>query len=128
VSPFYYLTCESGTDERCRVVCCVRFSPDGKVLATGCNRNTTLYDTKTGAKISYVPCSYSLCGCTDERGCSVLYDESSGLKVDNYIRSASFSPDGKLLATGSEDRIVRVRSLPFLPPLVLYGTNDPRRM
>lgn len=35
-----------------RVVCCVRFSPDGKVLATGCNRNTTLYDTKTGAKIS----------------------------------------------------------------------------
>lgn len=33
------------------VVCCVRFSPDGRTLATGCNRNTTLYDTKTGAKI-----------------------------------------------------------------------------
>lgn len=36
------------------VVCCVKFSPDGKILATGCNRNTTLYDTKTGAKISCV--------------------------------------------------------------------------
>ncbi|KAK4701398.1 general transcriptional corepressor TUP1, partial [Phenoliferia sp. Uapishka_3] len=72
------------------VVCCVKFSPDGKILATGCNRNTTLYDTKTGAKIS------------------VLFDEGSGGKSDNYIRSASFSPDGKLLATGSEDRVVRI--------------------
>lgn len=34
------------------VVCCVQFSQDGKTLATGCNRNTTLYDTKTGAKIT----------------------------------------------------------------------------
>ncbi|GAA5887385.1 hypothetical protein JCM5296_007120 [Sporobolomyces johnsonii] len=75
------------------VVCCVRFSPDGKMLATGCNRNTTLYDTKTGAKIS------------------TLFDESSGAKADNYIRSASFSPDGKFLATGSEDRIVRIWNL-----------------
>ncbi|KAL8279445.1 hypothetical protein RQP46_008257 [Phenoliferia psychrophenolica] len=72
------------------VVCCVKFSPDGKILATGCNRNTTLYDTKTGAKIS------------------VLFDDSAGTKADNYIRSASFSPDGKLLATGSEDRAVRI--------------------
>ncbi|GAA6021096.1 hypothetical protein JCM11491_004414 [Sporobolomyces phaffii] len=75
------------------VVCCVRFSPDGKILATGCNRNTTLYDTKTGAKIS------------------VLFDESSGVNNDNYIRSASFSPDGKYLATGSEDRVVRIWNL-----------------
>ncbi|BGP16182.1 hypothetical protein JCM10213_001398 [Rhodosporidiobolus nylandii] len=75
------------------VVCCVRFSPDGKILATGCNRNTTLYDTKTGAKIG------------------VLSDETSGQKADNYIRSVSFSPDGKFLATGSEDRIVRIWNL-----------------
>ncbi|GEM07220.1 glucose repression regulatory protein TUP1 [Rhodotorula toruloides] len=75
------------------VVCCVRFSPDGKILATGSNRNTTLYDTKTGARIAQ------------------LCDESANQKADNYIRSVSFSPDGKLMATGSEDRIVRVWNL-----------------
>lgn len=32
------------------VVCCVRFSADGKFLATGCNRTAQIYDTKTGLK------------------------------------------------------------------------------
>jgi len=32
------------------VVCCVRFSADGKYLATGCNRTAQIYDAKTGAK------------------------------------------------------------------------------
>ena len=90
------------------VVCCVRFSPDGKILATGCNRNTTLYDTKSGARISLVSFSFSFdLGVLIQMN-RVLVDESAGVKIDNYIRSASFSPDGKLLATGSEDRIVRV--------------------
>jgi glucose repression regulatory protein TUP1 len=36
-------------------VCCVRFSADGKYLATGCNRTAQIYDTKTGVKTWYVP-------------------------------------------------------------------------
>ena len=32
------------------VVCCVRFSADGKFLATGCNRTAQIYDAKTGHK------------------------------------------------------------------------------
>jgi glucose repression regulatory protein TUP1 len=36
------------------VVCCVRFSSDGKYLATGCNRTAQIYDTKTGAKTWFV--------------------------------------------------------------------------
>jgi WD40 repeat protein len=35
-------------------VCCVRFSNDGQLLATGCNRTAQIYDTKTGQKTQYV--------------------------------------------------------------------------
>ncbi|KIO26049.1 hypothetical protein M407DRAFT_75012 [Tulasnella calospora MUT 4182] len=72
------------------VVCCVRFSADGKFLATGCNRTAQIYDTKTGAKT-----------CT-------LSDETVTKNGDLYIRSVCFSPDGKLLATGAEDKQIRI--------------------
>jgi len=72
------------------VVCCVRFSADGKYLATGCNRTAQIYDTQTGAKTC------------------VLVDESVGKAGDLYIRSVCFSPDGKYLATGAEDKQIRI--------------------
>ena len=72
------------------VVCCVRFSDDGKYLATGCNRSAQIYDTKTGAKVS------------------ILIDENVQQKGDLYIRSVCFSPDSKFLATGAEDKQIRV--------------------
>ncbi|KIL55288.1 hypothetical protein M378DRAFT_18069 [Amanita muscaria Koide BX008] len=72
------------------VVCGVRFSSDGKYLATGCNRTAQIYDTKTDAKTC------------------VLTDETAGKAGDLYIRSVCFSPDGKLLATGAEDKQIRI--------------------
>ncbi|KAJ8488398.1 hypothetical protein ONZ45_g11108 [Pleurotus djamor] len=72
------------------VVCCVRFSADGKYLATGCNRTAQIFDTKTGAKTC------------------VLADEGAGKAGDLYIRSVCFSPDGKYLATGAEDKQIRI--------------------
>ncbi|CED82302.1 WD40 repeat-containing protein [Phaffia rhodozyma] len=72
------------------IVCCVKFSNDGKWLGTGCNRTVQIFDTKTGAK-----------------SC-VLQDDSTPYNGDLYIRTICFSPDGKLLATGAEDRQIRI--------------------
>lgn len=72
------------------VVCCVRFSQDGKFLATGCNRVAHIYDVQTG-KLS----------------CR-LEDETASRENDLYIRAVCFSPDGKYLATGAEDKQIRV--------------------
>ena len=90
------------------MVCCVRFSADGKYLATGCNRTAQIYDTTTGQKtwsviFSFVP------RCLSDMGTSVLVDEAASKTGDLYIRSVCFSPDGKYLATGAEDKQIRVR-------------------
>ncbi|KIM95925.1 hypothetical protein OIDMADRAFT_183392 [Oidiodendron maius Zn] len=72
------------------VVCCVRFSHDGKYVATGCNRSAQIFDVTTGQKVC------------------VLQDDSVDLAGDLYIRSVCFSPDGRYLATGAEDNLIRV--------------------
>ncbi|KAG0056525.1 general transcription repressor [Gryganskiella cystojenkinii] len=71
------------------VVCCVRFSADGRYLATGCNRSARIFDISTGQNVC------------------VLADDTAG-KEDLYIRSVCFSPDGKYLATGAEDKQIRI--------------------
>lgn len=75
------------------VVCCVKFSADGKLLATGCNKNTQIYDVASGNKIS------------------TLVDSTVEKEGDLYIRSVCFSPNGTLLATGAEDKQIRVCSI-----------------
>lgn len=72
------------------VVCCVRFSLDGRYVATGCNRSAQIFDVSTGNQVSK------------------LQDDSVDKDGDLYIRSVCFSPDGKYLATGAEDKQIRV--------------------
>ncbi len=84
-------------------MCCVRFSSDGEYLATGCNRTAQVFNIKTGAKIWSV--TRSRCLDLSKSTYSTLTHGQAG---DLYIRSVCFSPDGKLLATGAEDKKIRV--------------------
>lgn len=72
------------------VVCCVRFSHDGRFVATGCNRSAQIFDVHTGRQVVS------------------LQDDAVDKEGDLYIRSVCFSPDGKYLATGAEDKLIRV--------------------
>lgn len=72
------------------VVCCVRFSRDGRYIATGCNRSAQIFDANTGSQLVQ------------------LEDPEADRDGDLYIRSVCFSPDGLLLATGAEDQMIRV--------------------
>ena len=77
------------------VVCCVRFSHDGKYVATGCNRSAQIFEVASGNMMVK------------------LQDESVEKDGDLYIRSVCFSPDGIYLATGAEDKVIRVSRISF---------------
>lgn len=55
--------------------------------------------------IRFVRHWYQMLTQTSER---ILQDELANRTGDLYIRSICFSPDGKFLATGAEDRQIRV--------------------
>ena len=42
---------------------------------------------------------------------SILIDKAASKNGDLYIRSVCFSPDGKYLATGAEDKKIRVHAI-----------------
>lgn len=117
------------------VVCCVRFSKNGEFIATGCNKTTQVFNVKTGALIakliddnssnslnnessdSATNANTSSSNANSENGTGANGQETSvsastaNSNGDLYIRSVCFSPDGKLLATGAEDKLIRIWDL-----------------
>ncbi|KAH3900759.1 chromatin-silencing transcriptional regulator TUP1 SCDLUD_003764 [Saccharomycodes ludwigii] len=123
------------------VVCCVKFSNDGKYLATGCNKTTQVYDVLSGDLVArlysdnsgtnssnndeHKPNSVTGSGAGESSGAEENKniestkdnnDDSSKNATslsssDLYIRSVCFSPDGKFLATGAEDKLIRIWDL-----------------
>ncbi|OBZ67307.1 Transcriptional repressor rco-1 [Grifola frondosa] len=116
------------------VVCCVRFSADGKYLATGCNRTAQIYDTKTGQKT---------CVLVDE-GLARLEISTFGAykqiriwdiakkRIRNVfeghqqeIYSLDFSRDGRLIVSGSGDRTARIWDMADGSTSKILTINEP---
>jgi glucose repression regulatory protein TUP1 len=73
------------------IVCCVKYSNDGRYVAAGCNRVAYLYDAATGLAAS-----------------PSKFQDSLPADTDSYVRSVCFSADNSCLITGAEDKTVKV--------------------
>lgn len=84
--------------QRTSVVNCVRFSPDGERIAVANYKLVSVFDTYTGI---------------------LLQDLDHALDKDEadeiFVQAVCFSPDGKDLATGGDDGLLRVRGSVCLP-------------
>ena len=106
----------------------VAFSPDGKMLATGDDHGTVLWDLATGRQIRSFSASFGavnsvafspdgkMLATGDDHG-TVLWDLATGRQIHSFptgsaaVVSTAFTPDGKMLAIGLFSGTVQLRNV-----------------
>jgi len=89
------------------LVLSVKFSPDGKLLATGSgDLQIKLWNVETGKEIRTF------------KGHDILTGHES------FVNSVSFSPDGKFLVTGSADRTIKLWNVETGEEIGIVGGHD----
>ncbi len=87
----------------------VVFSPDGKTLAAGDDEEAIrLWDTATGKQVRKLT--------EREMAVKVIGKQSKQKRGQHHVRTLSYSPDGKTLASAGGDGVVRLWDLPSGKP------------
>ncbi|CCI46651.1 unnamed protein product [Albugo candida] len=85
------------------VVCCVRFSTDGTMMASGCHKTAQVFDVKTGDR------KFSVSRPGPSNGNAGGNTQSSGNDAeDAYVRAVCFSPDCTKLVAGMPHNTIRI--------------------
>lgn len=88
------------------VVCCVRFSSDGTMMASGCHKTAQVFDVKTGDR----KFSVSRPGSGGGGGSSAAAQAAGAANEadDAYVRAVCFSPDCSKIVAGMPQNTIRV--------------------
>lgn len=88
-------------------ILCIAFSPDGKILASGSSDwSVRLWDVNEGTLIKTLAYRNH-----------IIRDERTTEDHSRYVLATAFSPDGKMIASGSSDWRVRLWSINKSVPL-----------
>ncbi|KAL7689829.1 putative transcriptional repressor Tup1, WD40/YVTN repeat-like-containing domain superfamily [Plasmopara halstedii] len=85
------------------VVCCVRFSSDGTMMASGCHKTAQVFDVKTGDR-KYLVSRPAGSGHTPTSQANTAANEPD----DAYVRAVCFSPDCTKLVAGMPQNTIRI--------------------